>query len=107
MFDRKVDRLHRAAIEGERAKVAEVVESIQCGNAAFPRTAAKDIELAAEQRRALGRDMCALEDEIGGLREAIATSGANLKEDLGSVQRQVKDYQRQSQEQEVRAMAEV
>jgi hypothetical protein len=92
-------------IEGERAKVAEVVESIQRGNAAFLRTAAKDINMAAEQRWALGRDGCALEGEIGDLREAIAVSGAKLKEDLGSVQRQVKDCQ--SQEGEARAMAEV
>jgi hypothetical protein len=107
VFDRKVDQVHRAAIEGERAKVVEVVESIQRGSAAFLPTAAKDIELAAEQRRALGRDLCALEGKIGGLWEAIAASGAKLKEDLGSVGWQVKDCQRQSQEREAGAMAEV
>jgi hypothetical protein len=48
LLARKVDRLHQAAIEGERAK------------------AARDIDLAAEQRRVLGRDVCALEGEIAG-----------------------------------------
>jgi uncharacterized metal-binding protein len=85
-------------IKGERAKVAEVAEGIQRGNAAFLRTAAKDINMAAEQRRALGRDGCALDCEISGLREVIAVSGAKVKEDMGSVQRQVEDCQRQSQE---------
>jgi hypothetical protein len=94
VIDRTVDRLHRAVIEGEWAKVAEVIESIQRGNASFLRTAAKAIKLAPGQRRVLGRDMCALEGEIGGLRDAIAMSGAKLKEDLGSVQRRVKDCQR-------------
>jgi hypothetical protein len=41
------------------------------------------------------------------LREAIAASGAKLKEDLGRVQRQVKDDLRQSQEREAQAMADV
>jgi methyl-accepting chemotaxis protein len=103
IFDRKVDRLHRAAIEGERAKIVEVVESIQRGKATFLRTAAKDINLAAEQCRTLGRDICAFKDEIGSLREAIAANGAKLKEDLGNVERQVKDCQRQPQKREALA----
>jgi hypothetical protein len=49
----------------------------------------------------------ALESEFGGLREAIAAIGAKLKEDLGSVERQMKDCQWQSQEREAQAMAEV
>jgi hypothetical protein len=43
LFDRKVDQLYRAAIECEQAKVVEVVGSIQRGNAAVRRNAAKDI----------------------------------------------------------------
>jgi hypothetical protein len=86
---RKADRLHQAAIEGERAN------------------AARDIDLAVEQRRALGRDVCALEGEIRVLREAIATSGAKLKEDLVSVERQAKDGLRRSQERESQALADV
>jgi hypothetical protein len=35
--------------------------------------------------------MWALEGEIGGLREAIAASGAKLKDDLVSVERRAKD----------------
>jgi hypothetical protein len=54
--------------------------------------------MAAEQRRAVGRDGFALEGEIVSLREAIAVSRAKLKEELGSVQRHVKDCWRQSQE---------
>jgi hypothetical protein len=69
--------------------------------------AARDINLAAEQRRALGRDMCALEGEIRVVREAIAASGAKLREDLVSVERQAKDGLRQSQERESQALADV
>jgi hypothetical protein len=53
LFNRKVDRLHQATIEDERAKVMK---------------AAKDTDLAAEQRRALAHEMRALDGEIGGLR---------------------------------------
>jgi hypothetical protein len=53
LLDRKVDRLHQAANEDERAKVMR---------------AAKDTDVAAEQRRALAHEMRALEGEIGGLR---------------------------------------
>jgi chromosome segregation ATPase len=69
--------------------------------------AAKDIDLAAEQCRGLGRDICTLEEEIGGLREATAISSAKLKEGLASIEQQAKDGQRESQEREVQAMADV
>jgi hypothetical protein len=61
LLDRKVGRLHRATIEVELAKAAEVVKSIHPGNTVFLRTAAKDINLAARQRRSLGHEMCTLD----------------------------------------------
>ena len=57
LLDRKVDRLHEAASKSERANLSK---------------AAKDIDLVAEQRPALAGGVCALEGDIGGLREAIA-----------------------------------
>jgi hypothetical protein len=51
--------------------------------------------------------MCALEAEIGSLREAVAASGAKLKADLVSIERQAKDSQRMSQEQDARVMADM
>jgi hypothetical protein len=70
-------------------------------------SAEKDIDLAAEQGRALAHEMRALEGEIGRLREAIAVSGAKLKEDLVNSERQTKDSQQQSQEREAQARADV
>jgi prophage tail gpP-like protein len=51
VLDPKADQ---TAIESERAKVAEVVEGIQHGNAAFHRMASKEIDLALKQRLAVG-----------------------------------------------------
>jgi hypothetical protein len=44
---------------------------------------------------------------IGGLRDAIATSGAKLKQHIVSIKREAKDGQEQSQEREAQAMAVV
>jgi hypothetical protein len=90
LLEERVGRLRQAAIEGWRAKVT---------------AAAKDIHLAAEQRRALARKMRALEGEIGRLPEAIAAIGAKLKEGFVCVQQEADDSQRQSQKRE--AMADV
>jgi hypothetical protein len=54
LIDQKADRLHGAAMEGKRAKVA------------------REVELTVDQRRALAREMWALEGGIGNLRQAIA-----------------------------------
>jgi hypothetical protein len=86
LLTEKVDRLHPAAIEGERTKV---------------RKAPKDIDLAAAP------EMWALDGEIRSLRDAITTCGAKLKEDMLSVQRQAKDCLRQSQDREAQAIADV
>jgi hypothetical protein len=51
--------------------------------------------------------MWALEGEIWGLREAIAASGARLKGDLVSIEREAKDGRRRSHEREGQAMADV
>jgi hypothetical protein len=95
-LEEKVDQLRQA-----------VLESIRGENAAFFRNAAKDIELAVEQGQALGRQVSALEGEIGSLREAIATIGTKMKEDIVKVEREAKDGQRQSQERAVQAVADV
>jgi hypothetical protein len=92
LLDRNVAQLHQGSIEGKWAKVMK---------------AAKDICPAAEQRRSLARDMCALEAEIGGLREAVAANGAKLKADLVSIERQAKDSQRKSQGRDARAMVDM
>jgi hypothetical protein len=83
---------HQIVIEGERAKVIK---------------GTNDINMVAEQRWAVARELCALEGEIGSLRDVIATSGGKLKEDLFNVQRQATDSQRRSQEQKAQAMADV
>jgi hypothetical protein len=92
LHDQKVDRLHRAVIEGERAKVTK---------------AKKDINLVVEQRWALASERLALESVIGSLREAIAASGAKLKEAFVRIEWQAKDCQRQSQEREGHVMPDV
>jgi hypothetical protein len=56
------------------------------------------IRLLEEKVEGQKCDILALEGKIGDLREAIAASGAKLKEDLRSIEREVKDCQRQSQE---------
>jgi hypothetical protein len=89
LFDRRVHRLRPDAIEDERAKVTH---------------AAKNIGPAAEQRRAVAREMCALEGEIGGFREAIR---AELKEDLVRIDRGAKDGQQQPREREPQSMGDV
>jgi hypothetical protein len=88
----KVDRLHQAALEGERANVTEAAESIQGEK--------KDIDAARAGAAAVQHEMSALVGEIGGLREAIAASGATLKEDLAGVDRQAKDSQWRSRARE-------
>jgi hypothetical protein len=82
LFERTVPGLHQAAIESGRVKGTK---------------AAKGTDFEAEQRRSLELGICALEGEIGGLRDAIAASGTKLKEDMVTIERQVADNLRQCQ----------
>jgi hypothetical protein len=68
LLDRRVDRLDQPVVEGKRAK------------------AAKDIDPGAEQLRVVGREVCALEGEIAGLRKPITAGDPQLKEDLLSIE---------------------
>jgi septal ring factor EnvC (AmiA/AmiB activator) len=62
----------------------------------------KNTDAAAEQRRAVAREMWALEGEIGSLRVAIAPSRAQLKENLASIAPGANHNLRRSQEREAR-----
>jgi hypothetical protein len=64
LLAKKVDRMHQGTLEGEQVKDA------------------KDVDLAAEQHPALAPGMCAFESEVVGLRDAIATGGAKVNDDL-------------------------
>jgi uncharacterized coiled-coil DUF342 family protein len=90
-------------LERQLAKVKEEMGAVR-PHATMPAT---DIDLAAEHPRAVAREMRAPESEIGGLREAIGASRAKLMEDLVRIELQAKDGQRQSQEREPQAIADV
>jgi chromosome segregation ATPase len=105
MVDQALDRQREVAIsDAERfsAMEAEVsgLRSLLGETAASGQKAARDIDqvkaAAAEQRLAHGRDICAFEEEIGRVRDAMAAIGRSVGQQEGEQRAAIGDLQRKA-----------